>query len=84
MKISSSSVVTEGGKRASGDIVGTNITDYAVSEFVQMEFEESETTTTCRRSELSNSKYHLTQLQWHRSQCDSNGETECPFSNHKL
>lgn len=40
-------------------------TDYAVSEFLH-------TATKCRRS-LSNSTFHLTQLQFHHSQIDVNG-----------
>ncbi|KAL3629401.1 hypothetical protein CASFOL_026623 [Castilleja foliolosa] len=45
---------------------GARVSDFTVSEFVH-------TTTTCRRSEVSNSTYHLSQLQWHHSQIDSNG-----------
>ncbi|KAM6573661.1 hypothetical protein CsatA_017741 [Cannabis sativa] len=48
-----------------------NVRDYAVSEFVRMDFDNGETTT-CRRSEVANATFHLTQLQWHRSQCDAN------------
>ncbi|CAN4079412.1 unnamed protein product [Withania somnifera] len=44
---------------------GGRVTDIAVSEFVQR-------TTTCRRSECSNSKVHVTQMQWHHSQIDAN------------
>jgi len=45
---------------------GSLVTDIAVSEFVHK-------TTTCRRSECSNSKVHVTQMQWHHSQIDANG-----------
>lgn len=45
---------------------GARVSDFAVGEFVH-------TTTTCRRSEVSNSTFHLTQLQWHHSQIDANG-----------
>ncbi|XP_073157228.1 uncharacterized protein [Henckelia pumila] len=51
---------------------GARVSDFAVSEFVH-------TTTTCRRSEVSNSTFHLTQLQWHHSQIDANGY--CPEDN---
>ncbi|CAN4082630.1 unnamed protein product [Withania somnifera] len=44
---------------------GGRVTDIAVSEFVHK-------TTTCRRSECSNSKVHVTQMQWHHSQIDAN------------
>lgn len=47
---------------------GSRVTDYSVSEFVHMDFENG-ATTTCRRSQVSNSSFHLTQLQWqHMSQ----------------
>ncbi|XP_012441413.1 uncharacterized protein LOC105766481 [Gossypium raimondii] len=46
------------------------VTDIAVSEYVRMDFEKG-ATTTCRRSEVSNSTFHLTQLQWHLSQMDA-------------
>ncbi|OIT34132.1 PREDICTED: protein ENHANCED DISEASE RESISTANCE 2-like isoform X1 [Nicotiana attenuata] len=44
---------------------GARVTDIAVSEFVHK-------TTTCRRSECSSSKFHVTQLEWHHSQIDAN------------
>ncbi|KAL7141021.1 hypothetical protein ABFS83_08G026200 [Erythranthe nasuta] len=45
---------------------GARVSDFAVSEFVQ-------STTTCRKTEVSNSTFHLTQLQWHHNQVDANG-----------
>lgn len=66
----SSFAPTKTKKKNSG--AGTLVTDYAISEFVRMDFETGETTT-CRRSEVSNSTFHLTQLQWHHSQIDANG-----------
>ncbi|XP_010029362.2 uncharacterized protein LOC104419407 [Eucalyptus grandis] len=65
----STSVPTITKKKNSG--AGTLVTDYAVSEFVRMDFETGETTT-CRRSEVANSTFYLTQLQWHHSQFESN------------
>jgi len=61
-------------KRSSS--AGGHVTDYSVSEFVHMDFENG-ATTTCRRSEVSNSVFHLTQLQWQLSQYDN--ETNCIF-----
>lgn len=49
---------------------GLQVTDYSVSEFVHMDFENG-ATTKCRRSEVSNSAYHLTQLEWRHSQYDA-------------
>ncbi|KAI3462911.1 hypothetical protein Pfo_019574 [Paulownia fortunei] len=57
--------VADGNRKRNSD-AGTRVTDFAVSEFVH-------TTTTCRRSAVSNSTFHLTQLQWHHSQIDANG-----------
>lgn len=45
---------------------GSRVRDFSMSEFVH-------TTTTCRRSEGSNSTFQITQLQWHHSQIDGNG-----------
>ena len=48
------------------------MSDYAVSEFVHVDFENG-ATTTHRRSKVSNSTFHLAQLQWNLSQYDANG-----------
>lgn len=62
-------------KNSNSGIIGTRkrnsdarVTDIAVSEFVHT------TTTTCRTSEVSNSTFHLTQLQWQHNQIDGNGK----------
>ncbi|KAL8038576.1 hypothetical protein ABFX02_11G116800 [Erythranthe guttata] len=57
--------ITDGNRKRNSD-AGARVTDFAVSEFVH-------TTTTCRRSSVSNSTFHLTQMQWHHSQIDANG-----------
>ncbi|KAK6129215.1 hypothetical protein DH2020_037045 [Rehmannia glutinosa] len=57
--------VTDGNRKRNSD-GGARVSDFAVSEFVHK-------TTTCRRSEVSNSTFHLSQLQWHHSQIDANG-----------
>lgn len=51
---------------------GARVADYSVSEFVHMGFENG-ATATCRRSKVSNSKFHLTELQWHHTQSNANG-----------
>lgn len=59
--------------------VGTGVNDIAVSEFVHMDFGKGETTT-CHTSEVANSAFHLTQLQWHHSQLDAKGQFfSCTF-----
>ncbi|KAF7820506.1 hypothetical protein G2W53_025961 [Senna tora] len=68
-KVSNSVVIDGGSTRKRRSNAGTCVTDYSVSEFVHMDFENG-STTTCRRSEVSNSTFCLTQLQWHHSQYD--------------
>lgn len=53
------------GNRRSND-AGGRVTDFSVSEFVH-------SSTKSRRSAVSNSTFHLTQLQFHHSQIDVNG-----------
>ncbi|RDX74676.1 hypothetical protein CR513_45538, partial [Mucuna pruriens] len=60
---------------------GARVTDYSVSEFVHMNFENG-ATTTCRRSEVSNPAFHLTQLQWHHSQYDADAHLVCQEENY--
>ncbi|XVF60591.1 hypothetical protein PTKIN_Ptkin08bG0060700 [Pterospermum kingtungense] len=63
-----SGAITDGTKKRNSD---ARVADIAVSGYVHMDFENG-ATTTCRRSEVSNSTFHLTQLQWHKSQVDGN------------
>ncbi|TYJ05633.1 hypothetical protein E1A91_A12G176300v1 [Gossypium mustelinum] len=52
---------------------GSHVTDIAVSEYVQ---KGASTTCNCKRSELSNVAFHLTQLQWNHGQIDANGRCQ--------
>ncbi|CAJ1931988.1 unnamed protein product [Sphenostylis stenocarpa] len=51
---------------------GSLVGDFNLSDFVHLDFENG-ASAPCRRSEVSNMKFHLTQLQYH-SQIDANGK----------
>ncbi|OMO71928.1 hypothetical protein COLO4_27956 [Corchorus olitorius] len=54
---------------------GNRVRDFAVSEYVHLDFEKG-ASTTCKRSEINNMTFHLTQLQWNHSQIDANGRCQ--------
>ncbi|XP_004490125.1 uncharacterized protein [Cicer arietinum] len=51
---------------------GNRVGDFSLSDFVHLDFDKAGSTT-CRISEVSNGKFHLTQLQYH-SQIDTIGK----------
>lgn len=65
-----SNAVHDGTKKRNSD--AGCVTDFAVSQFVHVDFENG-AATSFRKSGVSNSTFHLTQLQWHLSQVDSDG-----------
>ena len=73
--------ITDGLKKRDSD--AGDVTDFAVSEIVHMDFDKG-ATTTCRRSEVSNSTFHLTQLQWYHSPINANGISFFPFQSSVL
>lgn len=72
------SSISKGVKKRKSD-AGPHVTDFAVSEYVHMDFDRG-ATTTCKRSEVSNSTFYLTQLQWYHSPIDSHGISFFPLS----
>lgn len=54
-----------------GNVDAGNMADFAMSQLVQMDFEDGGATATCRRSGVSNSTIHVRQLQWHLSQVNN-------------
>lgn len=61
--------------------ISDGVRDFAVSEFVHLDFEKG-ATTSCRKS-VSNMKIHLTQLQWNHSQIDGNCRFQTYFNMEK-
>lgn len=49
-----------------------SVRDFAVSEYVHLDFEKGGAKMMCKRAEMSNANFHLTQLQWNCSQIDGN------------
>lgn len=66
-----SNVAPDGMKKKKNNS-GNLMTDFAVSEFM-------ETTTTCRGTEVSNSTFHLTQLQWLHNDADEISQEDTWF-----
>ncbi|KAE8707347.1 putative cytochrome P450 [Hibiscus syriacus] len=56
---------------------GSHMADFAVSEYVHLDFEKGASTTcNCKHAEMSNMSFHLTQLQWNHNQMDANGRCQ--------
>ncbi|CAA7045525.1 unnamed protein product [Microthlaspi erraticum] len=47
-----------------------SVRDFAMSEYVHLDFEKGAAKMMCKRAEMSNSNFHVTQLQWNCSQID--------------
>ncbi|KAF5725380.1 hypothetical protein HS088_TW23G00101 [Tripterygium wilfordii] len=62
--------VHDGTKNRASD-AGSRVTDFTLNELVHRGYGKGATTTR-KRSKVSNSTFHLTQLQWHHSQLDAN------------
>ncbi|KAF7828013.1 DUF1336 family protein [Senna tora] len=55
---------------------GSHVGDFSLGDLVHLDFEKG-ASTTCRRSEVSNMTFHVTQLQYHsHSQIDGNGKCQ--------
>ncbi|MBA0587004.1 hypothetical protein Gorai_000141 [Gossypium raimondii] len=68
-----SSALTDGPMKRNSN---ARVTDIAVSGYMHKDFEKGATLTR-RISEVSNSTYHVTQMQWHRSQFDAKSNGCC-------
>ncbi|TKY69631.1 hypothetical protein E2542_SST05909 [Spatholobus suberectus] len=66
-----STAIPEPLKRVSN--AGSRVGDFSLSDFVHLDFENG-APVPCRRSEVSNMKFHLTQLQYHSHSLDANGK----------
>ena len=59
-------------------ISNAGVGEFTLSDFVHLDFDKG-ASATCRRSEVSNKKFHLTQLQYSHSQIDAKGIFPLPL-----